>query len=197
MIIDQATTNSSNASSKSTKKTKSSPSKSFLLRADLLLFNIHQLNVEHEIAIRWDVGGGADGAVGHVAWDDESAHATDLHARHTLCPTADDLVEAEGDGLAKVVAALEDDAIFTQCTSIVCGDGCASWYLGTSARDNVDGLQCVDLSDRCKVGEFGSFVLCHGSIIPLCVFRRATQLSGGMAVLGGVRSTTMICCSCG
>ncbi len=98
------------------------------MRADLLLFNVHQLNVEHEIAIRRNVSGSANGAVGHLTWDDESAHATDLHARHALCPAADDLVEAEGDGLTKVMAALEDDAIFTQCTSVVCGDSRAGWH---------------------------------------------------------------------
>src|SRR5262252_8018572 len=64
--------------------------------ARALSLHVKQLNIEDQRGVRRDDAAGAARAVTEFGRDDERALAADLHGRHTLIPTADDLPPADG-----------------------------------------------------------------------------------------------------
>lgn len=96
-------------------------------------------------------------AVGHCGRNNQAADAADLHARDTLGPASDDATERKRNGFTKVVRTLENGAVGTQRTGVMCGDRCAWLYDVARAFLHINDLQFRHTSDRRKVCKLGTF----------------------------------------
>ncbi len=70
---------------------------------------LDQLDLERERRVRRNDAAGAARAVREIGWDDELPGAADLHGRHALVPSFDDLTAADGERerLAAIFRAVE------------------------------------------------------------------------------------------
>lgn len=105
-----------------------------------LSFDSDQFDVEHQIAVRRNVRRWARRTICHRRRNHQTAHAADFHTRHTLSPASNNAAKWECNRTAKIMAALENDAVFDQCACVMCGDRCTLWNDVASTFEHVNNL---------------------------------------------------------
>lgn len=90
-------------------------------------------------------------SVSHASGDNQTAHTADTHTRHALSPAGNDLVETKGDRVAKVMAALKNNAVFAECASIVGSNGRTLVDCFAGPLFYVNNLKIMNFGDWFKV----------------------------------------------